>query len=149
MTHIRRKYGKSAFYGSSCANNGKDALNTPETLTVFVSHIGQPCSFGLFTRAARGGAGDGTGVGKGRQIAGVLVEHWRSGGRRALWLSVSTDLKWDAERDLRDLRAPDHIPILPKGNATIPSGPLTPAGGFSHGLLVRATTNVTDNKRDR
>ena len=45
--------------------------------------------------------GDGAGVGKGRQIAGLVYEHLRSSGRRALWVSVSTDLKFDAERDLK------------------------------------------------
>lgn len=36
---------------------------------------------------------DGAGVGKGRQIAALIAEHWRTGGRRVLWLSVSTDLQ--------------------------------------------------------
>ena len=45
--------------------------------------------------------GDGAGVGKGRQIAALIREHWNCGRRRILWLSVSTDLKWDAERDLQ------------------------------------------------
>lgn len=36
---------------------------------------------------------DGAGVGKGRQIAALIAEHWRTGGRRILWLSVSNDLK--------------------------------------------------------
>ena len=30
--------------------------------------------------------GDGAGVGKGRQIAGLVYEHYRSSGRRALWV---------------------------------------------------------------
>lgn len=30
--------------------------------------------------------GDGAGVGKGRQIAATVLEHWRRGGRRALWM---------------------------------------------------------------
>ncbi|KAK3282320.1 hypothetical protein CYMTET_9945 [Cymbomonas tetramitiformis] len=65
--------------------------------------------------------GDGTGVGKGRQIAGTMVEHWRTGGRRILWLSVSNDLKWDAERDLKDLGANEPIPIFPVGSTALPS----------------------------
>lgn len=42
--------------------------------------------------------GDGAGVGKGRQIAALVRQHSQEGGRRALWLSVSTDLRKDAER---------------------------------------------------
>jgi hypothetical protein len=30
--------------------------------------------------------GDGAGVGKGRQIAGLVYQHYRAGGRRALWV---------------------------------------------------------------
>ena len=44
-----------------------------------------------------------SGRGQGRQIAGLIYSHARGGGSRALWISVSGDLKFDAERDLRDL----------------------------------------------
>src|SRR3546814_10074341 len=33
--------------------------------------------------------GDGTGAGKGRQVAGVLLDNWLKGRRRALWVSKS------------------------------------------------------------
>lgn len=49
--------------------------------------------------------GDGAGVGKGRTVAGVIYENYLLGRKRALWLSVSNDLKVDAERDLRDIGA--------------------------------------------
>jgi hypothetical protein len=48
----------------------------------------------------------GPGVGKGRQIAGMIAEnHFRkvNNRNRAVWISVSADLIWDARRDLRDL----------------------------------------------
>lgn len=51
-------------------------------------------------------------MGKGRQIAAVIREFWRSGGRRVLWVSTSNDLRYDARRDLGDLRAND-IPVFP------------------------------------
>ncbi|GAB4817769.1 hypothetical protein N2152v2_004815 [Parachlorella kessleri] len=62
--------------------------------------------------ASRGGffIGDGAGVGKGRTIAGLVLENWRAGRRRHLWLSVGSDLKFDARRDLDDVGATD-IPI--------------------------------------
>uniref|UniRef100_A0A2I3GHQ2 Protein strawberry notch homolog 2 n=1 Tax=Nomascus leucogenys TaxID=61853 RepID=A0A2I3GHQ2_NOMLE len=49
--------------------------------------------------------GDGAGVGKGRTVAGVILENHLRGRKKALWFSVSNDLKYDAERDLRDIEA--------------------------------------------
>ena len=49
--------------------------------------------------------GDGAGVGKGRTVAGIIYENYLMGRKRALWLSVSNDLRVDAERDLRDIGA--------------------------------------------
>jgi len=107
-------------------------------------------------------------VGKGRQIAALIKQHWADGGRRALWVSVSagapvlgainccceiargaagglflrsgpsqllaqaplitlpheawpklslpTDLRHDAARDLKDVLA-SHIPVCPRVRA--------------------------------
>lgn len=49
--------------------------------------------------------GDGAGVGKGRTIAGIIFENYLKGRKKALWISVSNDLKYDAERDLGDIGA--------------------------------------------
>uniref|UniRef100_S4RS05 Protein strawberry notch homolog 2 n=1 Tax=Petromyzon marinus TaxID=7757 RepID=S4RS05_PETMA len=49
--------------------------------------------------------GDGAGVGKGRTIAGIIYENYLLGRKRAVWFSVSNDLKYDAERDLKDIGA--------------------------------------------
>ncbi|XP_077867871.1 protein strawberry notch homolog 1-like [Saccoglossus kowalevskii] len=49
--------------------------------------------------------GDGAGVGKGRTVAGIIYENYLLGRKRALWLSVSNDLKYDAARDLKDIGA--------------------------------------------
>ena len=54
--------------------------------------------------------GDGAGVGKGRTIAGIILENWSQGRQRHLWISVGTDLKFDARRDLDDVGA-FHIPL--------------------------------------
>ena len=43
--------------------------------------------------------GDGTGCGKGRQVAGIILDQWLRGNRRALWLSASDKLLEDARRD--------------------------------------------------
>ncbi|KHJ93704.1 helicase protein [Oesophagostomum dentatum] len=49
--------------------------------------------------------GDGAGVGKGRTVAAIIFENYLLGRKRSIWLSVSSDLKFDAERDLRDIGA--------------------------------------------
>ena len=43
--------------------------------------------------------GDGTGAGKGRQVAGIILDNWLKGRRKAVWLSVSERLLEDAQRD--------------------------------------------------
>ena len=54
--------------------------------------------------------GDGAGIGKGRQIGGIILNTTLCGGpapedtakwRRHVWVSASTDLYYDAERDLK------------------------------------------------
>nr|XP_039270739.1 protein strawberry notch homolog 1-like isoform X3 [Styela clava] len=59
--------------------------------------------------------GDGAGVGKGRTVAGIIFENYLLGRKRALWFSVSNDLKFDSERDLRDIGAKNiHVHMLNK-----------------------------------
>ncbi len=68
--------------------------------------------------------GDGTGCGKGRQVAAVILDGWLRGRKRALWLSQSDKLLEDARRDwtavggreddvipLGDFRQGDEIPF--------------------------------------
>jgi predicted RNA methylase len=43
--------------------------------------------------------GDGTGCGKGRQVAGIVLDNWLKGRRRAIWVSKSDKLLEDAQRD--------------------------------------------------
>lgn len=47
--------------------------------------------------------GDGTGVGKGRQISGVILDNMRQGRKKAVWLSKKKELIEDAKRDFGDL----------------------------------------------
>lgn len=44
-------------------------------------------------------------MGKGRTIAGIIFENYMKGRKRAIWVSVSNDLRYDAERDLKDIGA--------------------------------------------
>ena len=43
--------------------------------------------------------GDGTGAGKGRQVAAIILDNWLKGRCRAVWISKSDKLIEDAERD--------------------------------------------------
>lgn len=47
--------------------------------------------------------GDGTGVGKGRQIAGIIMDNLRQGRKKAVWISKSGGLIEDAKRDVQDV----------------------------------------------
>ena len=57
--------------------------------------------------------GDGTGCGKGRQVAAIILDHWLRGRRRAQWLSASDKLLEDARRDWAAIggREADIIPL--------------------------------------
>eukprot|EP01134_Creolimax_fragrantissima_P008498 CFRG8498T1 len=77
-------------------NSAGDTLTPPRTQ-----------SDGSFSRklCTRAGffIGDQTGVGKGRQSAGIIIANWARGRTKHIWFSTSTDLRADAERDMRDL----------------------------------------------
>jgi hypothetical protein len=47
--------------------------------------------------------GDGTGVGKGRSVAGIIMSNWAEGRKQAIWLSKSGTLVEDARRDWANL----------------------------------------------
>ena len=57
--------------------------------------------------------GDGTGCGKGRQVAAIVLNQWLRGRKRALWLSQSDKLLEDARRDWCAIggREQDVIPL--------------------------------------
>ena len=94
-------------------DNGDDGDNVPETANK--ADKGEAVSAGLEpatdatgdgealsapVRFRRGWMlGDGTGCGKGRQVAAIILDHWLRGRRRALWLSASDKLLEDARRD--------------------------------------------------
>jgi len=73
--------------------------------------------------------GDGTGVGKGRILAGIIADNFNRGRERALWLSVNNDLLEATRRDLTDLGL-ESIPLArindysPKEEITLPRGVL-------------------------
>ena len=66
--------------------------------------------------------GDGTGVGKGRQISGIIMDNFMQGRKKAVWISASTGLVNDARRDWKDLGGnPDDIIDL-KGTKLLKTG---------------------------
>ena len=72
--------------------------------------------------------GDGTGAGKGRQVAGVLLDNWLKGRRRAVWISKSDKLLEDAQRDWRAL---GQEPLL-----------VTPLARFRQGTPIRLDQGI-------
>ncbi len=72
--------------------------------------------------------GDGTGCGKGRQVAAIILDGWLRGRKRALWLSQSDKLLEDARRDWTALggREDDLIPL----------------GDFRQGAEIPHTTGI-------
>ena len=72
--------------------------------------------------------GDGTGAGKGRQVAGILLDNWLKGRRRSVWISKSDKLLEDAQRDWRAL---DQEPLL-----------VTPLARFRQGTPIRLEQGI-------
>jgi len=72
--------------------------------------------------------GDGTGAGKGRQVAGIILDNWLKGRRRAVWISKSDKLLEDAQRDWRAL---GQEPLL-----------VTPLARFRQGTSIRLEQGI-------
>jgi hypothetical protein len=87
--------------------------------------------------------GDGTGAGKGRQCAGILLDHWLRGRRKALWISKSDKLIEDAQRDWAAL-GQEKLLVTPL--ARFPQGaPIRLAEGI---LFVTYATLRSDERQD-
>lgn len=76
-----------------------------------ISYAGQAHEEMLESGSRRGYfIGDGTGVGKGRQAAGIILDNFNQGRKKALWVSEKAALMEDAKRDWRDIGGnPDQI----------------------------------------
>ncbi len=72
--------------------------------------------------------GDGTGAGKGRQVAGILLDNWLKGRRRAVWVSKSDKLIEDAQRDWSALEVERLL--------------VTPLSRFRQGVPIRLEQGV-------
>ncbi len=94
-----------------CPENGEDG---EEIDTSFVTQDGETLSEPV--RFRRGWMlGDGTGCGKGRQVAAIILDNRMRGRKRALWLSQSDKLLEDARRDWTALGGLESD-VIPLGN---------------------------------
>ena len=85
--------------------------------------------------------GDGTGVGKGRILAGIILDNFNQQRKRALWLSVNNDLLDSTRRDLSDLGADIALARIndysPADDITLPEGVIF----SSYSSLIAAAKN--------
>ncbi len=72
--------------------------------------------------------GDGTGAGKGRQSAGIILDNWLKGRRKAVWISKSDKLLEDAQRDWSALGMERLL--------------ITPLSRFAQGKPIRLTEGI-------
>ncbi len=94
-----------------CPEEGEDG---EEIDTSFVTSDGETLSEPV--RFRRGWMlGDGTGCGKGRQVAAIILDNRLRGRKRALWLSQSDKLLEDARRDWTALGGLESD-VIPLGN---------------------------------
>ncbi|RJL07323.1 methylase [Paracoccus aestuarii] len=88
--------------------------------------------------------GDGTGAGKGRQSAGIILDSWMRGRRKAVWISKSDKLIEDAQRDWSALGM-ERLLVTPLSR--FPQGkPITLAEGI---LFLTYATLRSDDRGER
>jgi hypothetical protein len=88
--------------------------------------------------------GDGTGAGKGRQSAGIILDNWLQGRRKAVWISKSDKLIEDAQRDWSALGM-ERLLVTPLSR--FPQGkPITLAEGI---LFLTYATLRSDEKAEK
>jgi hypothetical protein len=86
--------------------------------------------------------GDGTGVGKGRQISGVLLDNWLRGRKKAVWLSKNESLLEDARRDWTALGGNENH-ILPQSKFK-----LGEAVHITEGIIFTTYATLRTSSRD-
>ncbi|TDX20976.1 strawberry notch-like NTP hydrolase domain-containing protein [Rhodovulum visakhapatnamense] len=85
--------------------------------------------------------GDGTGAGKGRQSAGIILDNWLRGRRKAVWISKSDKLIEDAQRDWSALGM-ERLLVMPLSR--FPQGkPIT----LSEGILFTTYATLRSDER--
>ncbi|MBN9043160.1 MAG: methylase [Rhizobiales bacterium 62-47] len=88
--------------------------------------------------------GDGTGVGKGRESAAIILDNWMQGRRKAVWISKSDKLLEDAQRDWSALGM-ERLLVTPLSR--FPQGkPITLSEGI---LFLTYATLRSDDRGER
>ena len=113
---------------------GKFKPNEPGTL--LMSHEdGRSYRQGFFL-------GDGTGAGKGRQVAAIILDQWTQGRRKALWVSKTTALLEDARRDWSALGG------LPLDIQPLDAFPLGTTIAMNDGILFVTYATLRSQRHD-
>jgi len=86
--------------------------------------------------------GDGTGAGKGRQVAGIILDQWLRGNRRHIWLSKNGTLLEDARRDWAALGG------LPLDVQPLSQWKLGDPIGMDHGVLFVTYPTLRSGRSD-
>ncbi|MEA5566678.1 strawberry notch-like NTP hydrolase domain-containing protein [Anabaena sp. UHCC 0399] len=87
--------------------------------------------------------GDGTGAGKGRQCAGIILDNWYQGRKKAIWISKSSALIEDARRDWCALGGAEKD-IIDLSNIKL--GETIP---FTHGILFCTYSTMRSQKNGK
>ncbi|HEX2842133.1 strawberry notch-like NTP hydrolase domain-containing protein [Hyphomicrobium sp.] len=86
--------------------------------------------------------GDGTGVGKGREVSSIILDNWIKGRRKAVWISKSDTLIEDAQRDWSALNQ-EKLLITPQSR--FKQGSAIP---LSHGILFTTYATLRSSERE-
>lgn len=91
--------------------------------------------------------GDGTGVGKGRTISGILLDNFNSGRKKAIWISMNDSLAKDASRDITALFGKDDMKFNFEGGKKAEKLKDTPNGimFLTYGKLSQKFENDDSN----
>ncbi|WP_294131739.1 strawberry notch family protein [Sphingobium sp.] len=86
--------------------------------------------------------GDGTGVGKGREVAACILDQWNRGRHKAVWISASAGLVEDARRDWAALGG------LPIDIQPLDAFPLGQPVGMTSGILFLTYATLRSSRHD-
>lgn len=86
--------------------------------------------------------GDGTGVGKGREVSSIILDNWIKGRRKAVWVSRSDTLLEDAQRDWSAL-GQERLLITPQSR--FKQGSRIP---LAHGILFTTYATLRSSERE-
>lgn len=86
--------------------------------------------------------GDGTGVGKGREVSSIILDNWIKGRTKAVWISKSDTLIEDAQRDWSAI-GQEKLLITPQSR--FKQGSVIP---LTHGILFTTYATLRSSERE-